>query len=94
MIDDYAKQSLIWKRATSVNEYNEPTYSTSTIKGRKETGFKLIRNSKGEETVSSARVFTKSAVTEGDLIDDELVIAVTTAVDLDGKTGYYAVYLK
>lgn len=94
MIENYANQTLILKRPLSVNEYNEATYSATSIKGRKESGFKLIRNKTGEETVSSARVFTKTLVQVDDLIDDMLVISTEPLTDLDGSTGFYTVYLK
>ena len=93
MISAYTNQSLTWKHVSSINEYNEPTYTTSTIKGRKETGFKMIRDAQGQETVSSATVFTKSAVTVNDLIDGKLVIAVDSQITLGGSVLFYEVYL-
>ena len=94
MIELYMNQSLTWKHSVSVNEYNESTFSTSTIKGRKETGHKIVRDKHGEEVVSSARVFTQSLVVCDDFIDDELVLSVESGIDLDGSVGYYTVYLK
>jgi len=94
LLDRYANQSLTWKHVTAINEYNEPTYSSTTIKGRKETGFKMIRNSQGQESVSSAQVFTESAIEVNDLIDDKLVMAVDTQIKLDGAVGFREVYLK
>lgn len=93
MISAYTNQSLTWKHVSSINEYNEPTYATSTIKGRKETGFKMIRDAQGQETVSSAQVFTKSAVVVNDKIDDKLVIAVDSQITLGGSVSFYEVYL-
>jgi hypothetical protein len=93
MISNYANQSLEWKQAGTPNAYNEPTYTTLTICGRKETGHKLVRNKKGEEVVSSARVFTESAVECGDLIDDRLAISVEVSIGIDGKEKYRTVYL-
>jgi len=94
MIGDYANQSLTLKKVASTNEYNEKTYTSSTIKGRKETGFKLIRNQFGQETVSSATVFTQTLVNVDDLIDDKLVIAVNQEIALNGSVAFYEVYLK
>lgn len=93
VLGNYANQSLTWKHVTSINSFNEPTYSTSTIKGRLETGHKLIRNRQGQETVSSARVFTESAVVVNDLIDNRQVVSVESAINLGGTVGYYTVYL-
>ncbi len=93
MLTNYANQSLTWKHVTAVSKYSEKTYTSTTIKGRKETGFKLIRDAQGKETVSSARVFTESAVTVDDLIDDKLAIAVESNVALNGTVQFYTVYL-
>lgn len=93
MLGSYANQSLVWKHVATTNKYGESTYTTSTIKGRKETGHKLIRNDKGQETVSSARVFTESAITVNDLIDDKLVISVESAVSLSETVQFYTGYL-
>lgn len=93
MLSDYANQSLTLKHVTSVNEYNEPSYTTTTIKGRKETGFKLIRNAAGQMVVASAIVFTKSAVSNNDLIDGSLVISVKSDISLDGTTLFYEAFL-
>jgi hypothetical protein len=94
MINDYANQSMTLKTAGTPNEYNEPTYATSTIKGRKEHGIKLVRNAQGEETVSSAVVFTASVVSVNDLIDDAIVIDSQPMPNLDGTTQFYEVYLR
>ena len=93
MITNYANQSLTWKKVSSINEYNEPTYSTSTIKGRKQTGFKLIRNAQGQEVTSSASVYTKSAISPNDLIDGQQIIAVESAITISGSVGFYKGYL-
>ena len=93
MLDRYANQSLTWKHVATTNKYGESTYTTSTVKGRKETGYKLVRNSKGEEVVSSARVFTQSTVVEKDLIDEKIVVAVDYAIGLNGTVKFYTVYL-
>ena len=94
MLTGYLNQNLSWEHATSVNEYNEPTYTTLTIKGRKEIGSKLVRNPQGQEVVSSACVFTKSAIENNDLIDDKLVISMESCVDLDGSIKWYEGYLQ
>ena len=94
MLDDYANQSLIWMHVLTLNEYNEiATSTTTTIKGRKDTGFKLIRNAQGQEIVSTAYVATKSAIAANDTIDGKLVISSEPAIDLDGSVLFYEVYL-
>lgn len=94
MLDNYANQSMTWKHVTAISDTNQATYTSSTIKGRKETGFRLIRNAQGDEVVSSATVFTESAVQANDLIDDRLVIAVANEIQLGGTVGFYEVFLK
>lgn len=94
MLDMYANQSLAWKHVTGVSDTNEPTYEEKTIKGRKETGFKFVRNAQGEEVVSSAFVMTEAPVKVNDLIDGSLVIAVNDSPGLDGMPLFYEVYLQ
>ncbi len=94
MLTSLANQTITWQHVASINEYNEPTYSTSTIYGRKEDGFKLIRNAQGQEVVSSGLVFTDSAVAAGDKLDGKIVIAVATERDIDGVVDHYEAYLQ
>jgi hypothetical protein len=94
MLTDYANQALTLQSVSSVNEYNEPTYTTATIRGRKEDGFKLIRNAQGQEVVSSAFVMTETAVDVNDKIDGKFVIVVNTIPDLGGAVDHYEVYLQ
>lgn len=94
MISSYLNQSLEWKVKGAVNEYNEATYTTTTIRGRKETGFNLIRDAQGQELISSSFVATESAISPGDLIDGLQVITSVPMPGLDGKTEHYEVYLK
>jgi len=94
MISNYANQALSWEVAGALNAYAEPTYATAvTIYGRKETGFKMVRNAQGQEIVSSAVVFTQSLVSANDLIDSQLVVAVNNAIQLGGTSGFREVYL-
>ena len=93
ILSAYMNQTASWQHVSTLNEYNEPTYSTTTIKCRKETGFKLVRNAQGQETTSSAQVFTEYSVEVNDKIDDKLVIAVDTQIDLGGLSKFREVYL-
>jgi nitrogen regulatory protein PII-like uncharacterized protein len=94
MISDYLNQSLTWKKVTATSDTNENTYSSTTIKGRKESVNKLIRNLQGNEVVVSTLVVTESAVSVNDLIDDQIVIQVDILPDLSGNTNHYEVYLR
>lgn len=90
----YFNQSLTWKSVSSVNAYNEPTYATLTIKGRKESIYKQVPNQRGEIVIASARVFTETLVEVGDLIDDHKIIRVDTIAKLNGTAHHYEVYLQ
>lgn len=95
IIDEYLNQTVTWKSKDSVNEYNEPVYTKKDIRCRFIYERKLTRNSKGEEVVSSGRMFTAEPVRPDDLITydnvDWPVITVSNEVDLDGNVVYYEV---
>lgn len=94
MLEDYTNQSLVWVKVLTLNEYGEvATSTTTTIKGRMDTGFKLVRNAQGKEVVSTAYVATKSAVSVGDTINGKVVVSSEPAVGLDGAILWYDVYL-
>lgn len=93
MLSNYANQSITRKTAASVNDCNEPTWTTSTIKGRKEPYNKLIRTAKGEEKICSTVVYTATSVIVGDLLDNDMALAVKQQVDIGGSVQFYEVYL-
>lgn len=93
MIGRYANQTLSWQHVSSVDEYNEPTYTTTSIAGRMETGNKLVRDQYGQEVVSTATVYTESAVDNGDLIEGKIVIQVNKMIGFDGNVKFYEVNL-
>ena len=93
MIKDYLNQTLIWGQAGEPDVYNEIPFTNVFIKGRKEEGFKLIRNSQGQEVVSSACVFTDEAVKVGDKVDGRIVLSAQPMNDLDGSILFREVYL-
>jgi hypothetical protein len=94
MIRAYLNQSVTWKHVASLNTYNEPTYSSTTIKARKEGVNKLINNQTGQVAVSSTRIFTESAISVNDLIDDRQVLRVDAVVGVNGAISHYEVYLQ
>lgn len=97
ILDLYANQNITLKTKGAVDAFNQPTYTTSTIKGRMQHKHTMARNTQGQEVLSEAQVFTKSVVIEGDLIMDGLtyfpVITVENTVGLDGAVMWYEVYL-
>jgi len=94
MIRNYLNQTVIWGRAGQPNEYNEVTWANTNIKGRKQSGFKLIRDAQGAEVVSSTMIITETVVSIGDLLDGDEVIVLNPAIDLNGKRLWDEVYLK
>lgn len=97
MLSHYTNQSITLKARTGQNEYNEPTYSTSTIKGRFIYKRQIIRNVQNEEIVSDAILYTMDTVSEGDIVvSDEkewVVRLVYPAIRLNGVKGFSKVVL-
>ena len=97
MITDYLNQSATWKTVTSVNEYNEPTFTSTTITCRMEYKRQMVRDAQGQEVVSEATLYTTSAVLPGDVITydsrDWSVLTVASEAQLDGTVLFRAVYM-
>ena len=97
MIDLYLNQTVTLKSKSSVNAYNESTYTSSTIKARFEYKRKMVRNRQGEEVISEASVYTTTQVKPDDVINfdsvDWQVITVENCVDLNGNVNHYEVML-
>ena len=92
MLDFYANQTLSWGHVTGNNDYNEPTRTVTSIKGRLEPVNKLVRNAQGEEVTVSSRVFTESAIAVNDTIDGRVIISAAPMPDLSGTTQFYEGY--
>lgn len=97
MITDYLNQTATWKTVSSVNEYNEPTFTSTTITCRMEYKRQMVRDAEGQEVVSEATLYTLSAVLPGDIITysarDWSVITVADEAQLDGSVMFRAVYM-
>lgn len=93
MLSGYANQEITRKTPASVNDANEPTYTTTTIYGRKESRIRLVRDTQGKEVVSSGIVYTETAVLVGDLLDATTVLRVDAMPDLGGTVQFYEVSL-
>jgi len=97
MLSNYVNQNVTLKTRTGQNEYNEPTYSSSTIKGRFIYKRELFRLENGEEVLSNAILYTMATVSEGDVIvsdsKDWIVRSVYPAVKLNGIQGFTKVML-
>lgn len=90
MIEDYANQTITWKRRTGQNAYNEPTFAPdASIKVRWEDKRRLVRSFTGEEVISEATIYTESLVEPNDVLIDPdgrewTVITKGKSPDLDG----------
>lgn len=99
MIEAYTNQSAGWQiNKKEPNQYNEPTYEDSVdIDCRFEYKRRMVRNKQGQEVISEATLFTKSAVKPDDLITfdeiDWVVLAVANEVGLDGSIAFYEVLM-
>lgn len=93
IIDDYTAQTVTWKRQTGVNQYNEPTFEETTIRARWQPQFTRVRDSRGEEVTSSARVYTAKPVDIGDMLIDAYgrewpVITISQPTTLGGAESH------
>jgi len=94
LISTYLKGSYTWQHILTKDKYNEiATSTTTTIKGRIESGFKLIVDPTGEDVSSTAVLITESAVVVGDKIDGRIVLASSRMDGLDGAAAFYEVML-
>jgi hypothetical protein len=73
LLDAYAglMESVTWRAKGAVNEYNEPTYTDSTISVIWYDDQRTIRNAQGEEFQQLAYIQTTAHVQQGDIITRE-----------------------
>lgn len=92
MIANYLSQTAIWKRVTGHDLFGQPVTAQQSIPVRWEGVRRVVRNAKGEEVVSEARVFTTAPVQPGDILffngRDWPVLAVSEYTTLDGQILY------
>lgn len=97
MLGDYLNQTITWRSRSSVNEYNEPTFSTSSVAGRTVYKRSMVRLANGEEITSHAFIYTEALIQEGDEITlgnkNWTVRQVYPHVYFDGTTMGYKVVL-
>jgi hypothetical protein len=99
MIQDYLNQDITLKTKTGVNEYNEPTFSTSTVRARLEPDAKKIMLLNGEVITTKGRVFLWNIPNLGDKVSwgtfvDLEIFEISGIVDLGGKIVGYECLLK
>lgn len=97
MLDIYLNQTVVWKSKTTANEYNEATYSSTSIPARFEYKRKIVRDKTGVQVISEAVCYTESAVQPDDVITfdgkDWPVVSVANQTDLEGTVLFYEVRL-
>lgn len=96
MIGSYLNQTAVWRRTVARNKYGEPVFAAPvSIAVRWEGRRRLVRDRRGQEVVSEARVFCLEAVQPGDILGynsrEWIVIAVSEVLDLDGAVRYWEV---
>lgn len=93
MITTYLNQTVTLKIKGVVNEYNEATYTSTSIKARFEYNRKMVRNAKGETVTSEATCFSKVQIKPDDTIVydgvDWVVIGVADIRDINGIVTHY-----
>ena len=97
----FLNQDAIWLKHTGTSDYGEPTFSEIAIKVRWEGSRRLVRNEKGEEVVSEARVFALDPITKTKQRQDRLkidgeefpIISVATHPDRRGRIHHREVRL-
>ena len=97
MISEYLNQTVTLKVKGVVNSYNEPSYTSSSIKARFEYKRRMTRDALGQTIVSLATCYTTTQVKPDDLISydgvDWVVLNVANIVDLFGSISHYEVML-
>ena len=97
MIGNYCNQSITLKSVSSIDEYGQATYATSTIAARYEYSRKIVKDGNGKDVISEARCFTVTAVKPDDVLTfdgkDWPVISVANQPDLNGVVKFYEVRL-
>lgn len=70
LLDAYSglMESVTWRQRNGVNEYNEPTYSDSTIQVIWYDDERLVKTADGEEFQQLAYVQTTALIQRGDAI--------------------------
>lgn len=93
MLDNYLNQTVVVSIPLLKNDYNEYTYSTVSVKGRKEPCNKLVRDMFGTEIVSNTLLITKYNVLVNYLVDGIKVVMSYPIPGLSGNIEFYEVYL-
>ena len=89
MIGAYCIDALTIRYLTAMDQWNTPTYTNVTVKGRVEWSNKLIRNAQGEQVVSAALVYLGGDIVEPTNADKIVIDGVEHAImRVDKKTDF------
>ncbi|MTV47758.1 hypothetical protein GJ688_02015 [Heliobacillus mobilis] len=92
MIRAYLNQKAIWRQVTGKDINNDPKTEDKEIAVRWEGRRRLVRDKRGQEVVSEARVYCLEPVQPGDFLIwqgvDWPVIAVSEVPGLGGKVSH------
>jgi len=89
MISAYLIDDISIKYLVSLNQWQEPTWSTVAVKARVEWQDKLIRNGQGEQVVSAALVYLAGDVAAPTNADRIIIAGVEHVImRVDKKTDF------
>jgi hypothetical protein len=89
MISAYLIDTVSIKRLTSRDQWQEPTWTSETLRARVEWQNKLIRNDKGEQVVSGALVYMSGDITAPTNADRIVIDSIEHAImRVDKKTDF------
>lgn len=99
MIGAYLTDSISIKYASTLDQYNRPTYTTVAVMARVEWSNRLIRNAQGEQVVSAARVYLDGDIDEPTTADlvvlggkDHVIMRVDKQTDF--SMSHYEIWIQ
>lgn len=81
LLDVYPKKTVVWGAKGPVNEYNEPTFTDTSIEVTWFESKKIIRQEGREDVVCDAYCLADSAIQEGDRITKDGISWPVLSVD-------------
>ncbi|GEM88179.1 hypothetical protein [Meiothermus granaticius] len=98
MITDYLNQTAVWGQKIGTDVYGNPNIVQTTIPARFEGRRMLVQSRDNQQVVSTAAVFVKAPVSEGDTLTDPqgrewTVLSVQIEYNLDGSEAFREVAL-
>lgn len=89
MIRSYLIDDLRIKYLTALDQWQEPTWNSISVKGRIEWSDRLIRNAQGEQVVSAALVYLAPDITPPTNADRIVIESIEHAIiRIDKKTDF------